>query len=77
MRLYRIKINNILSTYIEGPFGFKDDQLVNHEDVWKFVITVRFLNADYFLDERDIVLHLESKEQAETCLDALNEIIRM
>jgi len=77
MRIYRIKLNKILSTYIEGPFGFKDDQCINHEGVWRFVITVCFINADYILDERDIVLHLESKEMAETSLDAFNEMIDM
>jgi len=75
MRMYRIKLNRIISAYIEGPFGFKDDQLVNHEGVWRFVITFCLVNADCILDERDIVLHLESKEKAEMSLDTLNEMI--
>ena len=77
IRIYRIKLNRIISAYIEGPFGCTDDQNVLYDDMWRFVVTVSYPNIDHILCERDIVLYVHSKEHAEDYLDILNKMIGM
>ena len=73
-RKYRIKLRNIINTYIEGPFGGYDEANHPHDNQWRIVITVSRV-VEFGVTEVDIVMYMLSEQLADELHSALVDVL--
>ena len=67
-RDYRIRLTSIIGSYLEGPFGGYDQEGTPHDDCWRLVISaMRCVDGNPL--ERDVVIHIYKKDQAQEVFD--------
>ena len=71
-REYRIRLRSIINSYLEGPFGCYDLDTTPHDDCWRLVISATRVVDGYIL-ERDVVIYINEKEQAQGALELLTK----